>query len=311
MIRRLHSAQHGRGGQALVFVLLTVVTLIAFIALTVNLSELLARKIHMQSAADAAALSGAVWQARCLNLVAALNIGITACMAGITAMIIAIAISRGALIPSLGPKIAKLYRAVRKMARVQDVIIRIAPILVEAEVYRISRLNEAMGALAFKPALPPWPRLHIHRLGVRSFDPSRSWKKDEKTVSYHGHSAVSDTTIPLPCIRDDDFDAQQYVFSVAVRAQEPVLMRARELFGYENPRLLDLPPVKIGAYELSGPVGMITTAQAAPFNDRERAPLLMVPQWKARLVPVTVLQDIPVSGLGKIGGLLADGLVHH
>jgi len=68
-IQKLHSQE----GQALVFVAMVGLLLFLFFAMTMNLAEVAHIKIKNQNTADAAALSGAVWQARVLNTVSALN----------------------------------------------------------------------------------------------------------------------------------------------------------------------------------------------------------------------------------------------
>ena len=68
-IERLHSEE----GQALVFVALMGLVIFLFFAMTMNVAELVNTKIKNQNVADAAAISAAVWQARTLNLVSAVN----------------------------------------------------------------------------------------------------------------------------------------------------------------------------------------------------------------------------------------------
>lgn len=60
-------------GQALVFVAMVGLVIFLFFAMSMNLAELVNTKIKSQNAVDAAALSGAVWQARAFNLVAGTN----------------------------------------------------------------------------------------------------------------------------------------------------------------------------------------------------------------------------------------------
>jgi len=64
---------HSEDGQALVFVALVGLVIFLFLAMTMNVAELVNTKIKNQNVADATALSAAVWQARALNLVAASN----------------------------------------------------------------------------------------------------------------------------------------------------------------------------------------------------------------------------------------------
>jgi hypothetical protein len=64
---------HSEDGQALVFVALMGLVIFLFLAMTMNVAELVNTKIKNQNVADATALSAAVWQARDLNLVSAAN----------------------------------------------------------------------------------------------------------------------------------------------------------------------------------------------------------------------------------------------
>lgn len=63
-------------GQALPFVAMVGLLIFLFFAMAVNLADLLNAKIKAQNAADASALSAAVWEARGLNLVAATNMNL-------------------------------------------------------------------------------------------------------------------------------------------------------------------------------------------------------------------------------------------
>jgi hypothetical protein len=68
-------------GQALLFVVLVLFTLICFIGLTINVGHRVSSKIELQNAADAAAMSGAIWIARGLNLISILNVSMTEILA--------------------------------------------------------------------------------------------------------------------------------------------------------------------------------------------------------------------------------------
>lgn len=63
-------------GQALPFVAMVGLLIFLFFAMSVNLADLVNTKIKAQNAADASALSAAVWEARGLNLVAATNMNL-------------------------------------------------------------------------------------------------------------------------------------------------------------------------------------------------------------------------------------------
>jgi len=56
-------------GQALGFVAMVGLVVFLFFAMTMNVAELFNTKIKNQNVADATALSGAVWEARFLNLI--------------------------------------------------------------------------------------------------------------------------------------------------------------------------------------------------------------------------------------------------
>lgn len=62
------------GGQAVVLVLLTVVALIGFAALVVNVGHLVIAKVRLQNAADLTAFSAAAFQAEAMNKIARLNL---------------------------------------------------------------------------------------------------------------------------------------------------------------------------------------------------------------------------------------------
>jgi hypothetical protein len=64
---------HEEDGQGLVFVALVGLVIFLFLAMAMNVAELVNTKIKNQNVADATVLSAAVWQARALNLVSGVN----------------------------------------------------------------------------------------------------------------------------------------------------------------------------------------------------------------------------------------------
>ena len=72
--RRRGADNHRRGGQVLVMLLLSLVTLVGLIFYVYNTGDTVNRRLDLQSAADATAVSGATWMARSMNLIAANNI---------------------------------------------------------------------------------------------------------------------------------------------------------------------------------------------------------------------------------------------
>ncbi|MBN2056192.1 Tad domain-containing protein [bacterium] len=73
LIRQMKGVNRDQEGQSIVFVTLILMTLASFVAVTINIGNFVATKIRMQNVVDAAALNGAIWEARGFNLVQALN----------------------------------------------------------------------------------------------------------------------------------------------------------------------------------------------------------------------------------------------
>src|SRR5262245_53600684 len=67
-------------GGTLLMVVIAILTIAAFILATVYRGQILDQRIALQTAADAAAMSGATVEARSLNLIAGMNEGILICM---------------------------------------------------------------------------------------------------------------------------------------------------------------------------------------------------------------------------------------
>ncbi len=91
-IIKFRYSSHGEQGQAIVFVVITLVTLLIFIAAVANVGRELSYKMDMQNTADSASMAGTVWEARGLNLIAGLNQGIVLTVELIIIIVAAIAI---------------------------------------------------------------------------------------------------------------------------------------------------------------------------------------------------------------------------
>jgi len=78
---RLHSTHDDQGGQALIFIAIVMFALVCFFALVVNVGDRISAKVEMQNAADAAVMAGGVWNARGMNMISILNVGMTECLA--------------------------------------------------------------------------------------------------------------------------------------------------------------------------------------------------------------------------------------
>lgn len=76
--RRFHRDDDGN---AMIFVVLVLFTLVCFFVFTIHVGQRFTNKVEMQNAADAAAISGAVWKARGFNMISILNVSMSECLA--------------------------------------------------------------------------------------------------------------------------------------------------------------------------------------------------------------------------------------
>ena len=79
--KRLKSGHEDQGGQTLVFLAIVMFALVAFFALVINVGDRVTAKVEMQNAADAAVMAGGIWNARGMNMISILNVGMTECLA--------------------------------------------------------------------------------------------------------------------------------------------------------------------------------------------------------------------------------------
>lgn len=68
-------------GNAMVFVVLVLFTLVCFLVFTIHIGQRFTNKVAMQNAADAAVISGATWIARGFNTISILNVTMSECLA--------------------------------------------------------------------------------------------------------------------------------------------------------------------------------------------------------------------------------------
>ena len=71
---RLNDVHEDEGGQSIVYIALILFLLACFTFMVINSGALLHDKMQVQSAADAAVLSGSTWIARAMNLNSMMNI---------------------------------------------------------------------------------------------------------------------------------------------------------------------------------------------------------------------------------------------
>lgn len=172
-------------GQALVFVAITLVTLVFFVALVVNVGHVVTWRVRVQNSVDAAAYSGASVQANSLAILAALNL-LLAILYGfiLWAFIIAVILTilyiialsvswlfgiGAALAAAIQPFMQaawQLYKYLRKylpkvmqvLTKIQDAIVQITPFVVYGEVLRIALENDNVYAIPSK-----YPELKVER----------------------------------------------------------------------------------------------------------------------------------------------------
>ncbi|MBW2249274.1 MAG: Tad domain-containing protein [Deltaproteobacteria bacterium] len=78
---RLHSTHDDQGGQTLIFIAIVMFALVCFFALVVNVGDRVTAKVELQNAADASVMAGGIWNARGMNMISILNVGMTECLA--------------------------------------------------------------------------------------------------------------------------------------------------------------------------------------------------------------------------------------
>ncbi len=78
--RQAIAARAGDAGQALPLVLVVLAAVLTLVFATVYLSHLGAEKVRAANGIDSLALSAATWEARCLNVISALNDGAMQCL---------------------------------------------------------------------------------------------------------------------------------------------------------------------------------------------------------------------------------------
>jgi|YelNatPaOPRAMG01_1025707.scaffolds.fasta_scaffold01958_10 hypothetical protein len=169
-VKHFRYRDNGQHGQALVFVVITLITLLVFIASVVNVGRELSYKMEMQNTADSASMAGAVWEARGLNLIAGLNQGIILSVELIVILVSAIAIlgvcsatlwwagigeSCAAALPVVlnfaNDAIPRLWNTAIEMSNLEKKIVKIFPYMVPAGIELASAANP------YSPLSIPYP----------------------------------------------------------------------------------------------------------------------------------------------------------
>ncbi|GAB4238693.1 MAG: hypothetical protein OHK0028_16380 [Deltaproteobacteria bacterium] len=149
----------GDRGQATALFLVVAVTLLAVVFAAIRIQHVAVSRVGTTDSIDAVALSAATWEARCLNLIAALNDGAIQCFRVIryTSLVwagLAIAAAFGAGIPAFAEYtrrarkiIAGYWNTAHLLVSWSDKIRKAAPYLVLGEVASLSRKRNVAGIL--------------------------------------------------------------------------------------------------------------------------------------------------------------------
>jgi hypothetical protein len=159
--------RHGHRGQATALFLVVAVTLLAVVFASIRLHHVATARVAAADSADAIALSAATWEARCLNLIAALNDGAIQCFRVIrwTCVVwaaLAIAAAFGIGVPAFAEFTREARRLVAGYWDTAHLLVswsgkirKAAPYLVIAEVASLSKQRRVAGILSpWNPAGP-------------------------------------------------------------------------------------------------------------------------------------------------------------
>lgn len=145
-------------GQTYIFSVSAAFVLVLFLLFVLHTGNLVKERIQLQNASDSSAISGAVWEARGLNILAALNTGMTIAIAIIVfevAVLLALSTvcfltfwaGGGAcsLIPSwasfMKETIPSLWRSAKEMENIGDKVVKVFPALAIGDAVRIAYTN--------------------------------------------------------------------------------------------------------------------------------------------------------------------------
>jgi len=174
--RQALSLRRGAYGQAAVLLLTTLTAILSVVFMAVYLSHLGTEKVASANAVDAIVLSAATWEARGLNMIAALNDGIEQCFRLIRWTSVLWAAMAVAALTGLGlsaflkysRKAARVIRSswntARQFAKWAEKIKDAIPYFVLAETVRLSRELQVTGILY--PFDPGGPHDHERTLAL-------------------------------------------------------------------------------------------------------------------------------------------------
>ncbi len=157
--RQILLSRNGNRGQATALFLVVVVTLMSMVFVSIALNNVAVARIGCTNAVDAIALNAATWEARCLNMIAALNDGVAQCLRVIrwTCIVwaaLAIAAAFGVGLPPFleytryaRKLISGYWKTAHQLAAWSEKIRRAAPYLVLGETAALARKRSIAGIL--------------------------------------------------------------------------------------------------------------------------------------------------------------------
>lgn len=157
--RQALHARSGNSGQATALFLVVSCTLMAMVFVSIAVHNAAVARVSCTNAVDAIALNAATWEARCLNLIAALNDGVTQCLRVIRWICVAwaalaIAAAFGVGIPAFleytrtaRKLISGYWKTAHLLAAWSEKIHKAAPYLVLGETVALAKKRNVLGVL--------------------------------------------------------------------------------------------------------------------------------------------------------------------
>ena len=165
--RQALHARNGNTGQATALFLVVASTLMAMVFVSIALHNISVARVACANAVDAIALNAATWEARCLNMIAALNDGVAQCLRVIrwTCVVwaaLAVAAAFGVGLPPFleytkyaRQLISGYWKTAHQLVEWSEKIRKAAPYLVLGETLALAKKRDVAGVLF--PSIPGGP----------------------------------------------------------------------------------------------------------------------------------------------------------
>ena len=269
MFIRIHKLRKDNSAQAAVFAALILLVLVMFVMLVVDVGQLVTWRIRMQNAADSAAMAGAVWQARGLNVIAALNI------VWVPAFIIDL-ISLWFGNPN--------FSCTTLVQKIQDVMVYAIPVMAITQVVTYGRANKADIAV-------PLPTAWAQKLSeITSINDVKGIYTEAKClyeeIKSEGLGALKSSIIPcwlnaeritvfiLPSLPPREFGPMTggedvYTFALAYKGPQPVLIGGTLLGTKKTPAIYTTAKAVPYGGKLGGKIRKITEEKDVKYSEKK------------------------------------------